>query len=236
MMSLPATVLVLISGNNFRPAGDLWRRLLTCRIDAKTEAPERRSFELEPFEHCRDNRQKMVAAALTLLCGFVANGSPRATPDRLASYEQWDDRVRQAVVWLGMQDILPAPIGDPVDVIARAKRAEPERMKLAALLASAHALMGDSRWLISDLAKLSKGNSWGGITTETDQTQALKAALMEIAGERGDINPRMLGRWIERQAGRRCEGLWFEVAGVRWKTNLWRIRGAPAPDAEAELP
>src|SRR5262249_36533782 len=44
MLALPNNALVLISGNNFRPAGDLWRRLLTSRIDAGVEAPERRTF------------------------------------------------------------------------------------------------------------------------------------------------------------------------------------------------
>jgi Toprim domain-containing protein len=219
MLSLPASALVLISGNNFTPSGDLWRRLLTCRIDAKTEAPERRSFDLEPFEHCVDNRQRMVVAALTLLSGFVASGSPRITTDRLASYEQWDDRVRQAVLWLGQQDILPVSISDPVDVIERAKRSEPERMKLAAVLRAVHALKADGRWRTADLIELTvNGNA------------TLRDALTEVAGDRGAINSRMLGRWIERQAGRHCEGMWFQKAGIRSGNNLWHVKGKP--DAE----
>jgi len=161
MLSLPVSALVLISGNNFQPAGDLWRRLLTCRIDAKTEAPERRSFDLEPFKFCRDNRQELVAAGLTLLRGFVANGSPRATSDRLASYEQWDDRVRQAVLWLGLQDILPVAVADPFDVIERAKRAEPERMKLAAVLRAVYALYGDGRWRTAELIEATRSDMQG---------------------------------------------------------------------------
>jgi hypothetical protein len=33
LVKVPTNILVLISGNNFVPMGDLWRRILTCRID-----------------------------------------------------------------------------------------------------------------------------------------------------------------------------------------------------------
>jgi hypothetical protein len=63
MLALLTDALVLISGNNFLPAGDPWRRLLTIRIDAAVEAPELRIFAIDPFEHCRGHRQDIVAAA-----------------------------------------------------------------------------------------------------------------------------------------------------------------------------
>jgi hypothetical protein len=240
MLSLPVSALILISGNNFQPSGDLWRRLLTCRIDAKTEAPELRSFDLKPFAYCIDNRHGMVAAALTLLRGFVASGSPRATSGRLASYEEWDDRVRQAVLWLGMQGILPVSVADPVDVIERAKRSEPERMKLAAVLRAVHALYGDGRWRTAELMQVAttgeKDNAptGGPITIKTAQSDALCSALLEVAGDRGAINPKMLGRWIERKAGLHCEGVWFRKAGIRSGNNLWRVEGKPAPEHNVE--
>src|SRR5262249_38073160 len=110
-----------------------WRRFLTARLDAGMDAPERRSFSLEPFSHCRDNRQEIVCAALTLLRGFVNEGSPRTTSDRLASFEEWDSRIRQAVLWISALDLMPegASLADPVSSIERAKRDEPEQQKLA---------------------------------------------------------------------------------------------------------
>jgi hypothetical protein len=233
MLSLPTALLLLISGNNFRPAGDLWRRLLTCRIDAKTEAPERRAFKLEPFEHCRDNRQAIVAAALTLLRGFVSAGSPRATKDRIASFEAWDDRVRQAVIWIGRQGLMPdgASVADPVNVMERAKRAEPERVKLGALLMAAHSVMRDGRWRVADLIKAAEPAA-GGHASCSEDVAALRAALEEIAVERGAINPRILGRWIERQADQHCAGLWLERAGTKWRAVLWQVKGIPEVDPE----
>ena len=94
IVELPTNVLLMISGNNFHPKGDLYRRILQARIDPKSDAPERRSFELEPLEYCRDQRQALVASGLTLLRGFVSAGKPRLTGDRLASFEKWDDIIR----------------------------------------------------------------------------------------------------------------------------------------------
>ena len=111
MLSLPTNVLVLISGNKFHPKGDLNRRILTTRIDPKTDAPERRSFKIDPLAYCQQHRQRLVAAALILLRGFVVAGQPRTTPDRLASFEQWDDLIRQAVQFgMRVPRFKPCPI------------------------------------------------------------------------------------------------------------------------------
>ena len=229
MLTLPTAVLVLFSGNNFRPSGDLWRRLLTARIDAGVEAPERRSFDIEPFDHCRDHRLEIVCAAvLTLLRGFVVAGSPRSTKDKLASFETWDARVRQAVIWIGANNLMPngASVADPVDSIERAKLDEPERQKLAAILVAAHGSMGDRKWRTAELIEKSN-EAVSSPATASDAVKALRATIEEVAGEHGKINSRIFGRWVEKQQNRRCGGLWLERCGERWKTALWRVQGKP---------
>ena len=54
-----------------------------------------------------------------VLRGFIRAGQPRLTPDRLASFELWDDLVRQCVLWLARENI--AALGDPAASIASAK-------------------------------------------------------------------------------------------------------------------
>jgi putative DNA primase/helicase len=44
--------LILISANNFQPQGDLFRRVLTCRLDAGIERPEGRRFDFDPRQEC----------------------------------------------------------------------------------------------------------------------------------------------------------------------------------------
>ncbi len=148
--------------------------------------------------------------------GFVAAGKPRLTKDRLASFELWDDLVRQCILWIAREGI--AELGDPTACIETTKEQEPERQKLAAFLDSAASAMGDDDWRVADLirhASLPDGGNWNA---------ALQDSLEEIAGERGAINPRILGRWIERYCSTRCAGFYLERRGRRQRAILWRIR------------
>ncbi len=220
MLRLPTNVLVLISGNNFIPRGDLWRRIITSRIDPKAEHAERRSFALDARRYCRERRQLLIVAALTLVRGFIAAGKPRSTQDRLASFEAWDDLIRQCVLWMAQQDI--APIGDPTASIAKAKEREPERQKLGAFLQSAAAVMGigveGRRWRTGDLIQKAATAPFFD-----EDAKALHDVLLEIAGERNSINPRILGRWIERHTDDRCGGLYVTRAGERCRAALWQL-------------
>jgi hypothetical protein len=223
MLRLPTNVLVLISGNNFVPRGDLWRRIVTARIDPRAEHAERRSFALDARAHCRENRQALIAAALTLLRGFIQAGQPRLTPDRLASFELWDDLVRQCVLWLAQENI--AALGDPAASIASAKEREPERQKLAGFLETTAAVMGvapeGKPWRTGDLIQKAIN-----APAYDEQALALHDVLLEIAGDRHSINPRILGRWIERHTDDRCNGLYVTRAGERCRAALWQIEQA----------
>ncbi len=76
---LKTNALVLFSGNNFRPTGDLWRRILTARIDPKTEDAHRRTFDFNPLTLIKESFRDLVVAGLTMMRGFVAAGMPRIT-------------------------------------------------------------------------------------------------------------------------------------------------------------
>lgn len=238
LVSLPTAVLMLFSGNNFRPTGDLWRRILTCRIDAKSDAPERRSFTLEPLIYCREHRQELVAAGLALLRGFVLAGKPRTTPDKLASFEMWDTLVRQCVIWLGAKRLLPdivqdggrveAFFKDPAEGISRAKEAEPERRRLAAFCAAVSALNGNERWCTNDLVKAVSAE---GIVSPS--VVDLREVLIDISEDRaGKINARRLGNWISGQVDKRVgvgedaarAAMWVAVSGAKKANRVyWAI-------------
>jgi hypothetical protein len=226
IVTLPTNVLLMISGNNFHPKGDLYRRILTTRIDARTDAPERRCFERDPLEHCGEHRHALVAAGLTLLRGFVSAGKPRLTRDRLASFEHWDDIIRQCVLWIAQEGI--AELGDPTACIETAKEQEPERQKLAAFLEAAASVM-EGDWKVADLIRHAAGMRDDGGKWDS----ALHDALEEIAGERGgNINPRILGRWIERHDETRCAGFYLERRGTKQRAKFWRIRRYDQPHGD----
>jgi hypothetical protein len=239
LVSLPTAVSLFFSGNNFRPMGDLWRRILTTRIDAKSDEPERRSFDVEPIPYCREHRQEIVAAGLALLRGFVAAGKPRTTPDKLASFELWDTLVRQCVIWIGRAKLMPdiggQPFfGDPAEGITKAKDSDPERRKLRAFLAAVSALKGAERWCTNDLVK-----AVNGADPVPPAVADLREALHDISENRaGKIDPRALGRWITQQVDRRIgvgEGsdrtvMWLEVDGAK---KARRVYWSVAQEARA---
>jgi hypothetical protein len=217
LAKMPSNVFMAISGNNFLPVGDLWRRILTCRIDPRTEAAHLRTFKLDALQHVRTHRQEMIAAGLTLLRAFIAAGSPRSTKDKLGSYEVFDDLERQCVIWLGNTGV--APVTDPAISIAKTRALEPELQRLTAFLAAVHLVMGDRKWRVAEL--IAKANT-ASLTDENGQ--ALHETLVLIAGDNANrINVRILGAWITKQADRRCSGFRVERAGVLDGNNRWRI-------------
>src|SRR5262249_49880227 len=97
---------IFVNGNNILIAADLVPRTPICRLDAKTDEPEKRSFSSpEPIERVRRNRGEYLAAIFTIVRAFMAAGCPR--PEEMhavAGYEEWSRMVQQPLMWLGMDD------------------------------------------------------------------------------------------------------------------------------------
>lgn len=74
----------------------------------------------------------------------------------------------------------------------------------------------EADWRVADLIRR--------VDQEWADGGPLQDALEEIAGDRGKINPRMLGRWIERYANTRCAGYYLERRGSKHRAAVWRIR------------
>jgi len=202
--------LLVVTGNNVVLKGDLCRRILTCRIEANSETPWKRAFGLDPAQYCREHRLELVAAGLTVLRYYMKQKNP--LQDRTASFEDWSDTIRRAVVGVARDGLMD--VTDPVESIDVAYDEDPETGKLRALLA---AWSGRYEHRLMTIAE---------VKADAADNEDLTAALEEVAGDgRGDINMRRLGRWIERNAGRIVDGLRFERAGKKHGVAIWRVRG-----------
>jgi hypothetical protein len=127
---LSTRALFIATGNNLRVKGDLTRRTVVCRLDAKMANPEERVFEFDPVSEVKNKRRQLVTDALTILRAYHAAGRPgKLAP--FGSFEDWTF-VRGALVWLGFSD--------PVDTKAVLKAENPDledRLELlSALLAT----------------------------------------------------------------------------------------------------
>jgi hypothetical protein len=88
---MPVDCVWIATGNNVRSSGELARRMVKIRLDARMEAPERRTGFKHPLPGwVYDNRPGLIAACLTLIQAWVARGMPRGKPAcMLGSFEEW---------------------------------------------------------------------------------------------------------------------------------------------------
>lgn len=223
MLGYPNTALLIVTGNNFMPIGDLARRVLTSRIDAGMERPDKRSFDLDPKDWVKVNRQSLVRDAITVLLGYRTLDGKRRGEGRMASFEPWDDAVRQAVLWAGT--LSSTELGDPYGAVDTAFAHDPDHAKLAALLESWHALYGNKPTKVATVIAETNNAEWNQGQPDEGRTikLRLRETLMEIAGEGRVVNPRRLGRWIEKHTGGIVEGLRFERGPERNHSATWMV-------------
>jgi hypothetical protein len=94
------------TGNNVLVAADTARRVCHIRLESPRERPEERN----DFEHpdlltwVGAQRDRLLAAALTILRGYCAAGRPDLGLTAWGSFAGWSGLVRAAVVWVGLPD------------------------------------------------------------------------------------------------------------------------------------
>ncbi|MBF0480702.1 MAG: hypothetical protein HQK81_07485 [Desulfovibrionaceae bacterium] len=185
---IPNSALWAANGNNLVLAGDLTRRALLIRLDPQMERPEERVFSFDPVARALEHRSGYVNAALTIVRGYVAAGRPDMQLTPFGSFERWSSLVRSALVWAGAEDPFESRTGIMDD--------DPEAAQLRTLLAAWNTRFGRTPRTVKEI-----------IRAASEDDSPLEEPLEEIAGERGDINSKRLGRWLLRQAGRISGGL-----------------------------
>lgn len=205
---VPTSTFWLCTGNNLTFKGDLTTRVLPCDLDPKTERPEQRSFKRNLYEYIPLHRGDLVQAALTILRAHHLAGRPDMGLKPYGRFEDWSATVRAALVWLGMPD--------PCLSIADLEESDPIRQHLRTLLQSWHGMFGSKPATVAEAVQRA--------TSELeDAAQMLNEACMEVAGERGSINQRILGRFLSKYERRMEGGLRIEKAGEYKHATLWRV-------------
>lgn len=203
----PNRVFVLLTGNNLALAGDMPRRVLTCRLDARIENPATRQFKQNPLRIIERDRPALVSAALTFIRGYLQNRPAGFETDTTASFETWDSLCRQPVAWLAKQ--CPNRFEDPANAIRNAINSDPERDMLGNLLAGIEDVMGQ-RWFTAN-ELLHEFNGLGGITGIRAE---LHDALLELTSHRGRLTGSGLGRILAYRIGRIAGGRYLECVRV----------------------
>ncbi len=153
--TVPNRAMILFTGNNLMLSGDMVRRILVCRIDPATDTPFTRQFDFDPLAYVKEHRMVLVGAALTVLRGWLSSGDDPADGS-FASFEDWNDLVRNAVVWVG-RAVVRGAFGDPIDAVMQAMENDPDQDALSELLEALVAAFGADEFTSQEvMAKAAK--------------------------------------------------------------------------------
>ena len=212
--SVPNRLLIIATGNNLVLQGELPRRFLVCRIDPQTERPFAREFSLDPFAHCRDNRQQLISAALTLIRAYLTHGCTSEISGRLASFEAWDEWVRRTVIYA--DELMPGMFGDILDCVTANQAVDPVQEVLRDLLTSWERCIGQQPITIASLVEASK----------LGQNASLREALENLPLSNPDrLEPKAIGKFLGGHKGRVVGGLRLELGPKSNDRQSWRVRG-----------
>jgi putative DNA primase/helicase len=209
------------TGNGLRVRGDMTRRTIVCTLDAGTERPEMRQFAHRPLDDIFANRGKYLAAALTIARAYITSGKPGRLPAP-ASFEDWSDLVRSPLVWLGCDD--------PWTTTQAAREDDPELTLLRNALAGWSEAVGINNELPGRrVIEIANAKSVGYV----DQAPELlwpdfRDCLLQIAGNKGAIDPTRLGKWLLGREGRIAEGMRFKRGkpDTHAKAATWKVETA----------
>ncbi len=211
-LTLPNRCLFMITGNNLTMAGDMPRRVLKCRIDPRTEQPHARQFDIDPEAYVKQHRFKIVGAALTLLRAWFSSQdylSGERAPGRLASFEEWDDTVRQTVAWLSRH--VDKSLVDPMEAINLANADDPEQTSLCELLQAIHKQFRELPFTAKELRQAAKNVF----------ASELQEAIEDMAN--GMPSTKSLGRHLSSREDRVVNGLALRALSLRSNTKRWQI-------------
>ncbi|WP_172125277.1 hypothetical protein [Devosia sp. 919] len=205
---LPCVSLVLATGNNLTLAGDLSRRAVVCRLDAKVERPDTRTFDFDPKAYAFANRADLVVAGLTALRAFSMLHLKPKLPT-MGSFGDWD-LVRGTLVWLGY--------ADPADSRTTLFENDPVKNELREIMATWERAVGSRRIALADI----------GVGSEDQGLCQIREALAN-ACPRGIWSPKSAGWWLKRNKDRVVNGKCFRQRSAN-KASVWWLEGACVED------
>jgi hypothetical protein len=215
--TVPNRMMLILTGNNLTLQGEMPRRVLVCRIDPAVERPFSRHFELEPFGYCRLNRQKMIAAALTLIRAYLTHGIANPLNGRLASFEAWDECVRHTVSYAN--ELMPDMFGDVMESIVANQAADPELETLTIFLKTWFNVFSTRAISASELI-----TSVSGSFNDPKLIQLKKAIEDLPLSSSQQQSSKSVGRYLGHRKGRVVGGLVLEPGLKISDRQTWRVK------------
>ncbi len=205
LVTLDWRAVVFASGNNVGCRGDMLARVLSPRLETPLANPETRSdFRYADLRGwVADNRTELVAAALTILRGYIAAGKPDQGCERWGGFEAWSRLVPHALKWVGAADPMGARRGLDGDE-------DVDRVCAGAMVDGWHRLCvghGDGLTVKGAIALLYPGRSHHD-PHEPDGHDALREAVEQLTDAKPGFPPstRKMGEALRKLKARPVGG------------------------------
>jgi len=209
MLNVPTHSLIVATGNNLAIIGDLKRRVVMVRLDAKTERPEHRTFDKDHLENVSARRGEIITHALTVVAAYLAAGAPTIQGlHGFGGFEKWDRTVRRPLLWLG----LPDPLATSEELRAADPDMEGMRLVYSAWLDE----FGSRPVTVAEV--ISSASSVGQSANDD-----LRDALQLVCAEKA--NARRLGGWLRSHRERIIDDMQLKQAGFdgHKKVAKWMV-------------
>ena len=150
--NLSTKTFIMATGNNIVVAGDMVRRVVKCRLDAKMARPETRSFNFVPTELANERRGVIVASILEAVAAYIDAGRPcDGDVAKLGGFESWTT-IQGLLKWCGWED--------PARTIDAVRATDTSRHETEEALEAWHMAFGDE-WVtpkeVEDLIRSAQG-------------------------------------------------------------------------------
>lgn len=203
VVTVPCAATIIATGNNLVIRGDLVRRAVVCRLDARSERPELRSIDQDLLAETHARRPELVAAVQSVVAAYIAAGSPDVGLSQLGSYRAWSALVRAPLVWLGLPD--------PAASMDRLREDDPGLEASGAVLSAWHRHYRGNPATAADAIGAAANNA------------ELGEALAEVATRRGNLDTRALGYWLRAHRDARVAGLALRREPGRKTPHRWYV-------------
>ena len=98
--------LLFYTANHAKFEDDVLRRLVVVQLSTELEHVAERPLHRDAREWVLANRGRLIAAALTIFRAHAVAGFPDMGLTPMRGFDQWNQRIRAAVVWAGLADPL----------------------------------------------------------------------------------------------------------------------------------
>jgi len=224
---IPNRAMFMMTGNNILLAGELPRRVFTCRLDTGAENPSKVQRDLSatggllPDQYIEQNRPALVAAALTIISAYMQSPAYMfdggVADDITGSFEHWDTLARQPIAWLA-EDV--DGLADPKRALDANVATDPEQEALAAVLNGVYEWQGSTPFKARELLDYAGGDFNSADFSANDE---LKDALAAMCGGNGVPSSVSLGKALAFRRDRIADSLKLTIAKKSTKGTTFRV-------------